>query len=63
MEGVSYWESDCGSFPGSILYFCSFYLIITYIVLNLLVGKSNCLLAAILDMELNSGLFFSSFQL
>lgn len=34
----SYWESDCGNSTASILYFCSFYIIITYIVLNLLVA-------------------------
>lgn len=34
----NYWESDCGNFTAAILYFCSFYVIITYIVLNLLVA-------------------------
>ncbi|CAF3650795.1 unnamed protein product, partial [Rotaria sp. Silwood1] len=37
-RGDSYWESDCGNPTASILYFCSFYIIITYIVLNLLVA-------------------------
>ncbi|CAF1039990.1 unnamed protein product, partial [Didymodactylos carnosus] len=37
-RGSNYWESDCGNFTASILYFCSFYIIITYIVLNLLVA-------------------------
>ncbi|CAF0876504.1 unnamed protein product [Rotaria sordida] len=37
-RGGSYWESDCGNSTASILYFCSFYIIITYIVLNLLVA-------------------------
>lgn len=37
-EGDNYWETDCGSFPFSLAYFCSFYVIITYIVLNLLVA-------------------------
>ncbi|CAF3639514.1 unnamed protein product [Adineta steineri] len=37
-RGKSYWESDCGNSTASILYFCSFYIIITYIVLNLLVA-------------------------
>jgi sodium leak channel non-selective protein len=37
-RGASYWESDCGNSTASILYFCSFYIIITYIVLNLLVA-------------------------
>lgn len=38
-EGLNYWETDCGNYFGAIFYFCSFYLIITYIVLNLLVGS------------------------
>lgn len=38
----NYWQTDCGNFTGSLVYFCSFYVIITYIVLNLLVGE--CLL-------------------
>ncbi|VDK63258.1 unnamed protein product [Anisakis simplex] len=37
-EGINYWQTDCGNYFGAIIYFCSFYLIITYIVLNLLVG-------------------------
>ncbi|XP_053209905.1 sodium leak channel NALCN-like isoform X1 [Panonychus citri] len=36
--GDNYWETDCGNFKFSLLYFCSFYVIITYIVLNLLVA-------------------------
>lgn len=40
-EGVNYWQTDCGNYFGAIVYFCSFYLIITYIVLNLLVGKQR----------------------
>lgn len=35
----NYWQTDCGNFTGSLVYFCSFYVIITYIVLNLLVGE------------------------
>jgi hypothetical protein len=35
----NYWETDCGNFTASLVYFCSFYVIITYIVLNLLVGE------------------------
>ena len=35
---MNYWETDCGSFSFSLAYFCSFYVIITYIVLNLLVA-------------------------
>ncbi|XP_076258315.1 sodium leak channel non-selective protein na isoform X4 [Rhynchophorus ferrugineus] len=34
----NYWETDCGNFMGSLIYFCTFYVIITYIVLNLLVA-------------------------
>ncbi|XP_030767372.1 sodium leak channel non-selective protein isoform X2 [Sitophilus oryzae] len=34
----NYWETDCGNFIGSLIYFCTFYVIITYIVLNLLVA-------------------------
>ena len=36
---MNYWETDCGNYYGAIIYFCSFYLIITYIVRNLLVGQ------------------------
>ncbi|RXG67648.1 Sodium leak channel non-selective protein [Armadillidium vulgare] len=36
--GLNYWETDCGNFTGSLIFFCSFYVIITYIVLNLLVA-------------------------
>ncbi|KAK0421025.1 hypothetical protein QR680_015029 [Steinernema hermaphroditum] len=49
-EGVNYWHTDCGNYFGAIIYFCSFYLIITYIVLNLLVA---------IIME-NFSLFYSS---
>ncbi|XP_032307832.1 sodium leak channel non-selective protein isoform X4 [Drosophila ananassae] len=35
--GDNYWETDCGNFTASLIYFCTFYVIITYIVLNLLV--------------------------
>ncbi|KAI1303017.1 Sodium leak channel non-selective protein [Halotydeus destructor] len=34
----NYWETDCGSFTSALIFFCSFYVIITYIVLNLLVA-------------------------
>ncbi|XP_063242181.1 sodium leak channel NALCN isoform X2 [Bacillus rossius redtenbacheri] len=34
----NYWETDCGNFTASLVYFCSFYVIITYIMLNLLVA-------------------------
>ncbi|OQR73647.1 sodium leak channel non-selective protein-like [Tropilaelaps mercedesae] len=36
--GENYWETDCGSFSGALIFFCSFYVMITYIVLNLLVA-------------------------
>lgn len=35
---ASFWATDCGNFAAAIIYFCSFYVIITYIVLNLLVA-------------------------
>lgn len=47
---MNYWETDCGNHYGAIIYFCSFYLIITYIVRNLLVA---------IIME-NFSLFYSS---
>uniref|UniRef100_A0A0K0EDN0 Ion transport domain-containing protein n=1 Tax=Strongyloides stercoralis TaxID=6248 RepID=A0A0K0EDN0_STRER len=49
-SGDDFWKSDCGNYYGAIIYFCSFYLIITYIVLNLLV-------AVIME---NFSLFYSS---
>ncbi|XP_071805177.1 sodium leak channel NALCN-like isoform X5 [Asterias amurensis] len=36
--GDNYWETDCGNVTASLLYFGSFYVIIAYIFLNLLVG-------------------------
>lgn len=36
--GKNYWETDCGNFLFSLLYFCSFYVFLAYIVLNLLVA-------------------------
>lgn len=39
--GRNFWETDCGNFSASLVYFCTFYVIITYIVLNLLVGKKD----------------------
>ncbi|KAM9343379.1 sodium leak channel NALCN isoform 3-T3 [Pholidichthys leucotaenia] len=33
-----YWETDCGNYAGALIYFCSFYVIIAYIMLNLLVA-------------------------
>lgn len=37
-----YWETDCGNYAGALIYFCSFYVIIAYIMLNLLVGQYVC---------------------
>ncbi|OQV25787.1 Sodium leak channel non-selective protein [Hypsibius exemplaris] len=34
----SFWDTDCGNWTGALIYFCSFYVMITYIVLNLLVA-------------------------
>ncbi|XP_033103798.1 sodium leak channel non-selective protein-like isoform X2 [Anneissia japonica] len=48
--GENIWETDCGNPAASLFYFCTFYLIIAYIVLNLLVG---------IIME-NFSLFYSS---
>ncbi|CAG0900970.1 unnamed protein product [Cyprideis torosa] len=49
-RGKNYWESDCGHFTWTLAFFCSFYVMITYIVLNLLVA---------IIME-NFSLFYSS---
>ena len=35
---ADFWKTDCGSYYGSIIYFSSFYVFITYIMLNLLVA-------------------------
>ncbi|OAF67513.1 hypothetical protein A3Q56_04742 [Intoshia linei] len=37
-QHFNYWESDCGHSIFSLIYFCSYYVIITYISLNLLVA-------------------------
>lgn len=37
-RGENYWETDCGNSIASMVYFCSFYVLIAYIVINLLVG-------------------------
>ncbi len=37
-RGRDYWSTDCGNFSASLAFFCSFYVCITYIVLNLLVA-------------------------
>nr|CAB3264197.1 sodium leak channel non-selective protein [Phallusia mammillata] len=34
----NYWETDCGNYTAALIYFCSFYVIIAYIMLNLLVA-------------------------
>ncbi|XP_050436059.1 sodium leak channel NALCN isoform X2 [Adelges cooleyi] len=34
----NYWQTDCGNYAAALIYFCSFYVMITYIVLNLLVA-------------------------
>lgn len=49
-EGENYWETDCGSKLGALCYFISFYVIITFIFLNLLI-------AVIIE---NFSLFYSS---
>ncbi|ODN05809.1 Sodium leak channel non-selective protein [Orchesella cincta] len=37
-SGRNFWETDCGNKTAAMAFFCSFYVIITYIVLNLLVA-------------------------
>lgn len=37
-QGDNFWQSDCGDFTAAIIFFCSFYVILAYIVLNLLVA-------------------------
>ncbi|KAG8586440.1 hypothetical protein GDO81_005373 [Engystomops pustulosus] len=37
-DSSRYWETDCGNYAGALMYFCSFYVIIAYIMLNLLVA-------------------------
>ena len=37
-HGGNYWTTDCGNITAAVIFFCSFYVIITYIVLNLLVA-------------------------
>lgn len=37
-RGSDFWETDCGNFKAALVFFCTFYVIITYIVLNLLVA-------------------------
>ncbi|RXM37240.1 Sodium leak channel non-selective protein [Acipenser ruthenus] len=38
MHDCMYWETDCGNYAGALTYFCSFYVIIAYIMLSLLVA-------------------------
>ena len=49
-EGENYWKTDCGSKLGALCYFISFYVIITFVFLNLLI-------AVIIE---NFSLFYSS---
>ncbi|KAH0624523.1 hypothetical protein JD844_032093 [Phrynosoma platyrhinos] len=37
-DNSTYWKTDCGNYAGALMYFCSFYVIIAYIMLNLLVA-------------------------
>nr|XP_039260022.1 sodium leak channel non-selective protein-like isoform X1 [Styela clava] len=37
-EANNYWETDCGNISAALMYFCSFYVIIAYIMLNVLVA-------------------------
>ncbi|XP_046849024.1 sodium leak channel non-selective protein-like [Xenia sp. Carnegie-2017] len=50
ISGEDYWESDCGYQFGAICYFISFYVILTFVLLNLLI-------AVIIE---NFSLFYSS---
>ncbi|VDN14404.1 unnamed protein product [Dibothriocephalus latus] len=34
----TFWETNCGNAQASLAYFCSFYVIITYVMLNVLVA-------------------------
>ena len=49
-DGEEYWESDCGTEAGALCYFMSFYVILTFVLLNLLI-------AVIIE---NFSLFYSS---
>lgn len=48
-DEFTYWATDCGNYAGALMYFCSFYVIIAYIMLNLLVGK-GCSLHIFLNL-------------
>lgn len=39
--GYNYWTTDCGNKTAALLFFISFYVVLTYIILNLLVGESS----------------------
>ena len=41
-KGDNFWNTDCGNSTAALLFFCTFYVILTYIVLNLLVGTYHC---------------------
>lgn len=49
-EFEDYWKSDCGTYYGALAYFISFYVILTFVILNLLI-------AVIIE---NFSLFYSS---
>ncbi|XP_028403824.1 sodium leak channel non-selective protein-like [Dendronephthya gigantea] len=49
-ESENYWKSDCGTYVGSLCYFISFYVTLTFVLLNLLI-------AVIIE---NFSLFYSS---
>ena len=40
-QGKNFYETNCGHFYAAVIYFCSYYVIITYIMLNLLVGTPH----------------------
>lgn len=44
-RGNNFWETDCGNPTASLIFFCTFYVIIAYIVLNLLVGEFSSALS------------------
>ena len=59
-RGKNFWETDCGNPTASLIFFCTFYVIIAYIVLNLLVGKSYSIqVLAVLQLKV----FFSEFEI
>ena len=59
--GNNYWETDCGNWTAALIYFCSFYVMITYIVLNLLVGREKSLCGVLMVILPLINLFFSFF--